>query len=195
MKIYRVRLQDRVLYGVLDQDRLIPVSGSIIEDFTVGGESIPFGGVLLLPPVAPSKIVAVGLNYKDHAMERGKPLPEEPLLFLKPSTSVIGPFDAIVYPKMSKRVDYEGELAVVIKKRVSLLADDEPVDPFILGYTCFNDVTPAISRIRISNSLGPSLSIRSPRSDPASSRTSILRPSRSKPFSTANSINPRIRGI
>jgi len=141
MKIYRVRLQDRVLYGALDQDRLIPISGSIFEDFTVGGESIPFGGVLLLPPVAPSKIVAVGLNYKDHAMERGKPLPEEPLLFLKPSTSVIGPFEAIVYPKMSKRVDYEGELAVVIKKRVSLLADDEPVDPFILGYTCFNDVT------------------------------------------------------
>jgi 2-keto-4-pentenoate hydratase/2-oxohepta-3-ene-1,7-dioic acid hydratase in catechol pathway len=141
MKIYRGRLRDRVIYGALDQDRLVPIQGSIFEDFALGGESIPFGGVILLPPVEPSKIVAVGLNYRDHALERGKPLPEEPLLFLKPSTAVIGPQDAIVYPKMSKRVDFEGELAVVIRKRASLLADDESVEPYILGYTCFNDVT------------------------------------------------------
>jgi 2-keto-4-pentenoate hydratase/2-oxohepta-3-ene-1,7-dioic acid hydratase in catechol pathway len=141
MKIFRGRLRDRVIYGALDQDRLVPIEGSIFEDFVLGGESIPLGGVILMPPVEPSKIVAVGLNYRDHALERGKPLPEEPLLFLKPSTAVIGPQDVIVYPKMSKRVDFEGELAVVIRKRASLLADDEPVEPYILGYTCFNDVT------------------------------------------------------
>ena len=141
MKICRARFKDRVLYGALDGDRLIPIEGSIFADFAVGGEPLPLAGVRLLAPVGPSKIVAVGLNYKDHAMERGKPLPEEPLLFIKPSTAVIGPGEAIVYPRMSRRVDYEGELAVVMKKRASLLSALDPVEPFILGYTCFNDVT------------------------------------------------------
>ena len=97
--------------------------------------------MILLPPVEPSKIVAVGANYKDHAMEMGKPLPAEPLLFMEPSTSVIGPNDIIVYPKMSKRVDYEGELALVIKKTAYLLSPDKEIKGYILGYTCFNDVT------------------------------------------------------
>ena len=141
MNICRARFKERVIYGVLDGERLIPIEGSIFADFTVGGEPVPLAGVQLLAPVGPSKIVAVGLNYKDHAMERGKPLPEEPLLFLKPSTAVIGPGEAIVYPHMSKRVDYEGELGVVIKRRASQLSALEPVEPYILGYTCFNDVT------------------------------------------------------
>jgi 2-keto-4-pentenoate hydratase/2-oxohepta-3-ene-1,7-dioic acid hydratase in catechol pathway len=71
----------------------------------------------------------------------GRPLPEEPLLFLKPSSAIIGTRDIIVYPRMSLRVDYEGELAVVIKKKAHLLADDDPVEEHILGYTCFNDIT------------------------------------------------------
>lgn len=142
MNICRARFKDRVLYGALDGDRLIPIEGSLFADFTVGGEPVPLAGVQLLAPVGPSKIVAVGLNYKDHALERGKPLPEEPLLFLKPSTAVIGPGETIVYPHhMSKRVDYEGELALVIKRRASMLSALEPVEPYILGYTCFNDVT------------------------------------------------------
>jgi 2-keto-4-pentenoate hydratase/2-oxohepta-3-ene-1,7-dioic acid hydratase in catechol pathway len=141
MNICRVRFKDRVLYAVLDGDRVIPIDGSIFADFTVGGEPIPLSGVQLLAPVGPSKIVAVGLNYKDHAMERGKPLPEEPLLFIKPSTAVIGPGDSIIYPHMSKRVDYEGELAVVIKRRASQLCALDPIEPYILGYTCLNDVT------------------------------------------------------
>ncbi|MBI5969552.1 MAG: fumarylacetoacetate hydrolase family protein [Deltaproteobacteria bacterium] len=97
--------------------------------------------VKLLPPVTPTKIVAIGLNYKAHAAEFGKPLPETPMLFLKPSTAVIGHNDAIVYPShMSHRVDYEGELAVVVGRK----AKDVPVDKaqdYILGYTCINDVT------------------------------------------------------
>jgi 2-keto-4-pentenoate hydratase/2-oxohepta-3-ene-1,7-dioic acid hydratase in catechol pathway len=141
MKIYRGRLRDRIIAGTIEHDRWIPLRGSMFEDLALGEESLPPEGIFLLPPVEPSKIVAVGLNYRDHAQERGKPLPDEPLLFLKPSTAVIGPQDAIIYPKMSRRVDYEGELAVVIRKRASLLGPEETVEPYILGYTCFNDVT------------------------------------------------------
>jgi 2-keto-4-pentenoate hydratase/2-oxohepta-3-ene-1,7-dioic acid hydratase in catechol pathway len=141
MKIYRFKHGEAVRFGVLRGDELFAVRGSIFEDFALDEAPIPLGAVTLLPPVEPSKIVAVGRNYKDHAAEMGNPLPEEPLLFLKPSTAVIGPQEAIVYPKMSKRVDFEGELAVVMKRRTAYLGDDEPVEPYILGYTCFNDVT------------------------------------------------------
>ena len=138
-RIFRVELASGARHVVERDGRWHVVEGSIFGAWTPGAE-LPTPG-RLLAPVEPSKIVAVGLNYRDHAMERGKPLPEEPLLFIKPSTAVIGPFEAIVYPKMSKRVDYEGELAVVIGKRASLLSGEDPVEPLILGYTCFNDVT------------------------------------------------------
>jgi 2-keto-4-pentenoate hydratase/2-oxohepta-3-ene-1,7-dioic acid hydratase in catechol pathway len=85
--------------------------------------------------------VAIGRNYKSHAAEMGKPLPEEPLIFLKPPSALVGPNEIIIYPRMSKRVDYEGELAVVIRKKACLLAEDDDVQPYILGYSCFNDVT------------------------------------------------------
>jgi 2-keto-4-pentenoate hydratase/2-oxohepta-3-ene-1,7-dioic acid hydratase in catechol pathway len=96
--------------------------------------------VRLLSPCLPSKIVALGLNYRDHAAEVKMELPKEPLLFLKPSTSVIGPGEPIVYPKMSKRVDYEAELAVVIRKTATAVPEERAAE-YILGYTCFNDVT------------------------------------------------------
>jgi 2-keto-4-pentenoate hydratase/2-oxohepta-3-ene-1,7-dioic acid hydratase in catechol pathway len=105
------------------------------------GDPFPIGEVRILAPVLPSKIVAVGRNYKDHAAEMGNPLPVEPLLFLKPSTAVVGPRAAIVYPPASSRVDYEGELAVVIRRTARNLADDADVSAHILGYTCLNDVT------------------------------------------------------
>ena len=105
------------------------------------GERWELDKVRLLSPVAPSKIVAIGLNYRAHAAEFDKELPEEPMLFMKPSTAVIGPEDFIVYPShMSSRVDYEGELAIVIGRE----AKDVPAEraaSYILGYTCFNDVT------------------------------------------------------
>jgi 2-keto-4-pentenoate hydratase/2-oxohepta-3-ene-1,7-dioic acid hydratase in catechol pathway len=91
--------------------------------------------------VIPSKIVAIGANYKNHIKEMGRQIPEEPLIFLKPPSSLVGPNDIIVYPKMSKRVDYEGELALIIKKRARLLGDGDNTEDYILGYTCFNDVT------------------------------------------------------
>ncbi len=94
----------------------------------------------LLPPCLPSKIVALGVNYRSHGEEMKSPLPDEPLIFIKPSTSVIGTEDNIVYPESSKRVDYEGELGVVIKSVACRVSQEEAFD-YILGYTCVNDVT------------------------------------------------------
>lgn len=93
-----------------------------------------------LAPVAPSKIVAIGLNYKDHAAEMNKPLPAEPLMFLKPSTAVIGPGDAIRLPANAGRVDHEAELGVVIGRRASHVPAGRALD-YVLGLTCLNDVT------------------------------------------------------
>jgi len=141
MKIYRFRRDGEILYGVLQEENLHPIRGSIFGFFEVEDKAVPIGDVTILAPVLPSKVVAVGLNYRDHAAERGHPIPDEPLLFLKPSTAVIGPHDAIVYPRMSKRVDYEGELACVIGRTAARLTESDRVEDYILGYTCFNDVT------------------------------------------------------
>ncbi|MFW6131355.1 MAG: fumarylacetoacetate hydrolase family protein [Candidatus Aminicenantaceae bacterium] len=141
MKIYRYRYKHKEYYGILKEELLYPIDGKVFGDFRIHKKGIPAGDVILLPPVIPSKIVAIGANYKDHVLERGRPLPEEPLIFLKPSTSVIGPNDIIIYPKMSKRIDYEGELAFIIKNKIHLLDEDSNVEDHILGYTCFNDVT------------------------------------------------------
>ena len=94
----------------------------------------------LLTPCVPSKVVAVGLNYRDHAVELKMALPEEPLLFMKPSSSVIGPGDTIVMPPQSARVDYEAELAIVIDKEAKNVAEKD-AKKVILGFTCLNDVT------------------------------------------------------
>jgi len=119
---------------------VLPLRGTFFEDPVPTGEEVPLDAVRLLAPVLPSKIVAVGRNYADHAEELGNPMPEEPMIFLKPSTSVIGPGDDIPYPGQSTRVDHEAELAVVVgrlARRVPL----EEVGKFVLGYTCANDVT------------------------------------------------------
>jgi 2-keto-4-pentenoate hydratase/2-oxohepta-3-ene-1,7-dioic acid hydratase in catechol pathway len=141
LKIYRFRRGRRVLFGVLREDKLYPVEGSIFGEFEVGKNGIPIGAVTLLPPVRPSKIVGVGRNYGEHSRELGHPVPEEPLLFLKPPTAVIGPNEPILCPPMSRRVDYEGELAVVIKKRARGLGKGDDLSEYVLGYTCINDVT------------------------------------------------------
>jgi 2-keto-4-pentenoate hydratase/2-oxohepta-3-ene-1,7-dioic acid hydratase in catechol pathway len=99
------------------------------------------GECQILSPTVPSKIVCVGLNYKDHALERNKPIPQEPLLFLKPPSSLLAPGMGIFLPAASNRVDPEGELAVVIGQPASKLASPEEASKYILGYSCFNDVT------------------------------------------------------
>jgi 2-keto-4-pentenoate hydratase/2-oxohepta-3-ene-1,7-dioic acid hydratase in catechol pathway len=103
--------------------------------------AVPFATAALLAPVQPSKIICVGRNYREHAAELGNEVPAEPLIFFKPPSSVIGPGETIVRPKISDRVDHEGELGVVIGKRCRNLKADEDVRPYILGYTCVNDVT------------------------------------------------------
>jgi 2-keto-4-pentenoate hydratase/2-oxohepta-3-ene-1,7-dioic acid hydratase in catechol pathway len=141
MKIYRFERDGAVGYGFLEGDLLRVARGSIAAGLEPGGETVPIGDVRVLAPTVPSKIVAVGVNYKAHALERGRGLPAEPLLFLKPPSALIGPGQAIVHPRMSSRVDYEGELALVIGRTASRLGDDDRVEDYILGFTCFNDVT------------------------------------------------------
>jgi 2-keto-4-pentenoate hydratase/2-oxohepta-3-ene-1,7-dioic acid hydratase in catechol pathway len=109
-----------------------------------GGEKCAYAlsSVRLLAPAEPSKIVCIGRNYREHAKELNHPVPTEPLFFLKPPSSIIGPGDEIRRPMdLSQRVDYEGELTVVIGKRCYRLEESDDVRPYILGYTCLNDVT------------------------------------------------------
>lgn len=114
--------------------------GSYAEGFRPTGERVALGGARWLAPVEPSKVVCVARNYAAHAAEMGSVLPDEPRIFLKPSTAVIGPNDAIVIPPRTERVDPEGELGVVIGKRLSCATPDEALAG-VFGYTCVNDVT------------------------------------------------------
>jgi 2-keto-4-pentenoate hydratase/2-oxohepta-3-ene-1,7-dioic acid hydratase in catechol pathway len=141
MRIYRFKHKTKILWGVLKEENLFPVEGSIFGGFRIKEKKIPISEVVILPPVKPTKIVAVGRNYRSHANEMERPIPEEPLIFLKPPSAVVGHNEIIIYPRMAKRVDYEGELALVIKRKARLLEDDDRVEDYILGYTCFNDVT------------------------------------------------------
>ena len=140
MKIVRFDQEGRSGYGVLDGEKILPIWENPFAGITETGETLVLSDVTLLAPCEPSKIVALGLNYRDHAAEFGHQVPEEPLIFLKPSTAVIGPEAAIIYPKMSRRVDYEAELAVVIGKTAHRVREDDALE-YVLGYTCFNDVT------------------------------------------------------
>lgn len=105
------------------------------------GAGLPLASAKLLAPVQPSKIICVGRNYLDHAKELGNEAPAEPLIFMKPPSSLINPGETILRPKVSQRVDFEGELAVIISERCHNLYDDEDVRGYIAGYTCANDVT------------------------------------------------------
>ncbi len=116
-----------------------------LKDFYNRINSVQSTGALAsapsVAPVRPSKIVCVGRNYRDHAKELGNEPPTEPLIFFKPPSSIIGPGENIVRPKISERMDYEAELGVIIKDPCRNIREDEDVRPYILGYTCVNDVT------------------------------------------------------
>lgn len=131
--------------GVDTITRLIPPfaedAGCVLTSTGAAFVAMALRDAWLLPAVMPSKIICVGRNYRDHASEMGNDVPVEPLLFFKPPSSIIGPGEAIVHPKVSQRVDYEGELGIVIGKRCSKLAEDEDVREYIRGYTVVNDVT------------------------------------------------------
>lgn len=104
-------------------------------------EALALDEAVLLPPVRPSKIVCIGRNYREHAAELGHDVPQEPLLFLKAPSALLAPGATVLRPKISQRVDYEGELGVVIGRKCHQPAPDEDVRTYILGYTCVNDVT------------------------------------------------------
>jgi 2-keto-4-pentenoate hydratase/2-oxohepta-3-ene-1,7-dioic acid hydratase in catechol pathway len=140
MRLVRFRFGDRIATGALDGESIRLLRGTFFDDPVPTGESVPAADVRLLAPVLPSKVVAVGRNYADHAREMDTEIPDEPLLFLKPSTAVIGPGDPIAYPAISKRMDYEGELACVVG-RITRGVTSEDAARAILGYTCGNDVT------------------------------------------------------
>jgi 2-keto-4-pentenoate hydratase/2-oxohepta-3-ene-1,7-dioic acid hydratase in catechol pathway len=113
-----------------------------IEDLpTKRMDQLALAEASLLAPVRPSKIVCVGRNYREHAAELGNEVPSEPLLFFKPPSSLLAPGGAIRRPQLSQRVDFEGEVAVVIGKKCYKLGAEVDVRPYILGYTCLNDVT------------------------------------------------------
>ena len=139
-RFFRPGSRDAV-YGICTGDNIDVMVASPFEGLVVGSsETYPLEEIRLLPPCEPTKIVAVGLNYVDHARELGMPLPEEPLIFLKPPSAVIGHGDHIVIPEMSSQVEYEAELAVVMGKRASKIGEADAYS-HILGYTCINDVT------------------------------------------------------
>jgi 2-keto-4-pentenoate hydratase/2-oxohepta-3-ene-1,7-dioic acid hydratase in catechol pathway len=133
--------QARTFNGVLENGSVLEIRGGFFGARERTGRKWPAGDVKFLPPVAPSKIVGVGRNYHDHIKEFNNPVPKEPVIFLKPPSSILAPEDPIVLPRISQRVEYEGEIAIVIGRRCFHLREDEDVKPYILGYTALNDVT------------------------------------------------------
>jgi len=141
MRYLRFAHDDGAAYGRLEGDLIRVIEGDLFGAYKVTERTVPLGAVRVLVPCLPTKIIAIGVNYKDHAAEFKKDLPEEPLIFLKPPSAVLAPEEAIVYPEgVTRRVDYEGELAVVIRKRGRSLTPEQAA-AVILGYTCCNDVT------------------------------------------------------
>jgi len=128
-------------YGILEGEKVQEISAAPWTEWSGTGRSFPRTSVRLLAPVEPRKIVCVGRNYSAHAAELGNDVPKEPLIFLKPPTSIVGPSDAIVLPSYSRRVEHEGELGLVIGRKCAHLNDQENPLDYVLGYTCVNDVT------------------------------------------------------
>jgi 2-keto-4-pentenoate hydratase/2-oxohepta-3-ene-1,7-dioic acid hydratase in catechol pathway len=148
MKICRYMMRDASApdaasahYGVIEGENVIEISAPPWMKWSRGARTSRLGDVRLLAPVEPSKVVCIGRNYAAHAAELGNEVPKEPLMFLKPPSSIIGPEEAIVLPKYSQRVEHEGELALVIGRRCSQLRDTDDALSFVMGYTCLNDVT------------------------------------------------------
>jgi 2-keto-4-pentenoate hydratase/2-oxohepta-3-ene-1,7-dioic acid hydratase in catechol pathway len=153
MKYCRFQLNGQAHYGLVEsvagRDAIVRIlltppetaDGDLESLRTRRIEPIALDSATLLPPVCPSKIVCVGRNYREHATELGNEVPKEPLLFLKVSSSLLPPGGTIRRPKLSERVDFEGELAAVIGKTCYQPAESEDIRQYILGYTCVNDVT------------------------------------------------------
>jgi 2-keto-4-pentenoate hydratase/2-oxohepta-3-ene-1,7-dioic acid hydratase in catechol pathway len=140
MKTVRFKVDETEHYGILDGNVITKLAQEPYDRIMPLDKTYDLNEVKLLAPCTPTKIVALGLNYKSHAEETHNPVPESPIIFIKPTTCIIGPEDNIVYPPSTTRVDYECELGVVIGKRMRMAAIDDVLD-YVFGYTCVNDVT------------------------------------------------------
>jgi 2-keto-4-pentenoate hydratase/2-oxohepta-3-ene-1,7-dioic acid hydratase in catechol pathway len=140
MRIVRYSHEGEMSFGVLEGEAVAAITPHPFAPFEYSGERLAPDQVRLLAPVLPTKVVAVGRNYAEHAEEFGNEVPEEPIIFFKPSTAVIGPGDPIIYPAGVDRVDFEGELAVIVGKMARRL-DEADALQVVLGFTCANDVT------------------------------------------------------
>lgn len=141
MRIIRYKKDEQTKKGILKEDKIYEIKGDLFADFSAGKEVALLDEVELLAPIVPPNIIAIGLNYRQHALETGADIPERPVVFLKATSSLTGPKSEIKLPKLAaKEVDYEAELAVVIGKKAKNIEAVE-VDDYILGYSCANDVS------------------------------------------------------
>jgi 2-keto-4-pentenoate hydratase/2-oxohepta-3-ene-1,7-dioic acid hydratase in catechol pathway len=140
VRICRVAVDDALYFGLIEGEAVVLLAGHPFGELAPEGRVLPLEDVRLVAPVLPSKVIAVGRNYADHARELGNVVPVAPMIFLKPSTSIVGPFEPIALPWQSEQVEHEVELAVVIG-RLCREVPEERVPDVVLGYTCANDVT------------------------------------------------------
>lgn len=140
MKIVRFTQKEKIGWGVLENDFVRPLKGDPFGEIEIDKHKIDLKKLRLLAAAQPSKIVLAGLNYKDHAKELGMELPKEPVIFMKPPTAVTGDQDKVYYPFGVKQLDYEAELALIIKRKAKFVKIEHARE-YILGYTCLNDIT------------------------------------------------------
>lgn len=139
--IIRFRDKDQnVRYGVLKDDQINVIEGDIFATYSVTDETVDANEVKILAPIEPSKVVCIGLNYVDHAKEMDLEIPKEPLIFLKPNTTVIATEDDVIYPDQTEHIEYEAELGIIIGKESKNIEKEDAKDA-IFGYTIANDVT------------------------------------------------------
>lgn len=141
MKIVRFEKEDQISYGLLhENNEITKLEGTPFTTYSLTKETFKRESVKLLSPCVYTKALCIGLNYRDHAVEFGLPIPKTPMVFMKPPTASLNPQEEIVKPAMCQRLDYEGEMAIVIKKKAHHIKEED-VQDYILGYTCANDVT------------------------------------------------------
>lgn len=140
MRLCRLDVGGNPYWGVIEGELVTPLAAPPWEGVRKLAGAMPLATARLLPPCEPTKVVAVGLNYRAHAAEMGKELPEEPLLFLKAPSSLLPHGGTVVLPRQSSRVEHEGELALVIGKTASKVNASHALD-YVRGFTCLDDVT------------------------------------------------------
>ena len=140
VKLARYEYDKKIYEGLIDEAEIQVIKGSFWDHDEVSGEKHSISAVRFLPPVIPTKIACVGQNYLGHIEELGAAVPKEPIIFLKPPSCLIGHEQPIIYSRAAERIDYEGELAIIIKHRMRRVNESDTLN-YVLGYSCFNDVT------------------------------------------------------